>query len=147
MVGWLWLTMYASLGVLLAVCGVPMWLRKVPPNRVYGFRTPRTLSDREVWYEANAIAGRALFYGGLLTMVFGLVDYALGLPFLVAAFLPLVPVVASVLWSFWGASVFLARLDGHLEGEEVGERGGLARQEPVEGEDRRRAADAEVERS
>ncbi|MGI9102953.1 MAG: SdpI family protein [Terriglobales bacterium] len=32
---------------------IPLLLRKVPPNVLYGFRTRKTLSDRAVWYEAN----------------------------------------------------------------------------------------------
>ncbi len=36
----------------IAVC-IPLLLRKVPPNAIYGFRTPKTLSDPQIWYEAN----------------------------------------------------------------------------------------------
>jgi hypothetical protein len=28
-----------------------------PPNRVYGFRTPKTLSSPGIWYPVNRIAG------------------------------------------------------------------------------------------
>src|SRR5262245_54348708 len=44
----------------LAAISAPMAMRRVPPNPLYGFRTPRTLEDHAVWYEANAFAGRAL---------------------------------------------------------------------------------------
>src|SRR5690606_35974547 len=46
--------------VLIAVLSVPLILRKVPPNALYGFRTPLTRSSPEVWYPANAYAGKAL---------------------------------------------------------------------------------------
>ena len=39
------------------VVALPLALRKVPPNRLYGFRTKRTLSDTQLWYEANARGG------------------------------------------------------------------------------------------
>ena len=42
-----------------AVIAVPLVLRKVPRNRLYGFRTPATLSGDRVWYEANAYFGKA----------------------------------------------------------------------------------------
>lgn len=44
--------------------GLPMWLRLVPRNRFYGFRTRQTLASDETWYEANALAGRDLVVGG-----------------------------------------------------------------------------------
>jgi uncharacterized membrane protein len=37
---------------------IPLILRKVPRNVVYGFRTRATLKDDFVWYEANAYFGR-----------------------------------------------------------------------------------------
>jgi uncharacterized membrane protein len=33
----------------------------VPPNRLYGFRTRQTLSNRELWFRVNRFAGSALF--------------------------------------------------------------------------------------
>lgn len=46
--------------VLLAAIAVPLMLRKVPRNFLYGFRTPATLSSDHVWYEANAHFGSRL---------------------------------------------------------------------------------------
>ena len=45
---------------LIAVLSLPLILRWVRPNPLYGFRTPRTLARDDVWYPANAFAGRAL---------------------------------------------------------------------------------------
>ncbi len=42
-----------------AAIAVPLILRKVPRNGLYGFRTPATLRDDRVWYEANAYFGKA----------------------------------------------------------------------------------------
>jgi hypothetical protein len=42
------------------VLSIPLILRKVPRNIVYGFRTCATLSDDFVWYETNAYFGRGL---------------------------------------------------------------------------------------
>ena len=45
-------------GVIAAV-SVPLILGAVPPNRWYGFRTTRTLSNEKLWFRANHFAGWA----------------------------------------------------------------------------------------
>lgn len=47
-----------AIGPLLLVLSVPLMLRWVPRNRLFGFRVPATLRDDHVWYEINASAGR-----------------------------------------------------------------------------------------
>ena len=39
---------------------IPLALGLVPPNRVYGVRTKKTLADREVWRRANVFGGCCL---------------------------------------------------------------------------------------
>jgi uncharacterized membrane protein len=61
--------------ILLAVCGiiatlaVPLILRRVPPNRVYGFRTRRTLADPALWYRVNRFAGWTELIASALSVV------------------------------------------------------------------------------
>ena len=57
---------YAVMGILLLLASLPMIMQRVPPNRWYGFRTPRTQADPKVWYPANRIAGQFLAFAGLL---------------------------------------------------------------------------------
>lgn len=45
---------------------LPLALRLVGPNRLYGFRTRATLSDRELWYSANAFCGWALLVAAIV---------------------------------------------------------------------------------
>ena len=52
-----------------ALACVPLILRKVPPNRFYGFRTPATLSSPEVWYPVNAFSGWALLVTATVSFV------------------------------------------------------------------------------
>jgi len=61
------LLMHVSAGLLTASLAVPLMRRKVGPNALYGFRVRRTLEDPKVWYDANAFAGRCLFYVGIGT--------------------------------------------------------------------------------
>ena len=43
-----------------AALGVPLIVKIVPPNPVYGVRTKRTLDSPEVWYDVNKFGGWAL---------------------------------------------------------------------------------------
>ena len=62
-------------GLLLIAAGIPMWLRRVPPNALYGVRLASTLSDDRIWYEINARCGRNLV--GIGTGYLGLLILAL----------------------------------------------------------------------
>ena len=53
--------------LLTAALAVPLMRRWVAPNPLYGFRTPRTLAEPRVWYDANAQAGRYLFRASVLS--------------------------------------------------------------------------------
>ena len=50
----------ASAILLLAALSVPLVKRWVPPNPLYGVRTAATAANPQVWYEANARAGKEL---------------------------------------------------------------------------------------
>ncbi|MBI5929266.1 MAG: SdpI family protein [Chloroflexi bacterium] len=63
------LVMFAGTGLLLAALAIPMMQRRVKPNGWYGFRTKSTLSNPDLWYDANAYAGRLLLIFGVLVVV------------------------------------------------------------------------------
>ena len=46
--------------VLVAVAAVPLMLRLIPRNPVYGVPTERTLADEKTWFRVNAFAGKAV---------------------------------------------------------------------------------------
>lgn len=54
--------------VVVALVGVPLALGKIPPNGIYGFRTPKTRSSESIWYPANRFAGWALMAAGLAAL-------------------------------------------------------------------------------
>lgn len=58
--------MFAFLGLFFLGLSIPLILNRVPPNRYYGFRTAKTLSDPKIWYEVNHISGKDLFLAGIL---------------------------------------------------------------------------------
>jgi hypothetical protein len=51
--------------VVIAAISIPLVLRLVPPNGVYGFRTTLTRSSADIWYPANAFLGWALLVGSV----------------------------------------------------------------------------------
>jgi uncharacterized membrane protein len=55
-----------AISLSLVILGVPLMLRRVRPNPLYGLRLPATFADEWVWYEANARTGRDLLLHGML---------------------------------------------------------------------------------
>lgn len=58
-----------TLCAVLAIVALPLALRLIGPNRFYGFRTRATLSDRELWYSANAFGGWALLVAAIVAVM------------------------------------------------------------------------------
>jgi uncharacterized membrane protein len=61
---------FAIPAFLLLFAAVPLVLGLIPPNRFYGFRSPKTLSDDGIWYRVNRFAGLAIM---LASCVYGAV--------------------------------------------------------------------------
>lgn len=57
-----------GVAVLLALVSIPLVLRKVPPNIVYGYRTRTTLLNERIWYHANAYFGRAQLVASVVSI-------------------------------------------------------------------------------
>ena len=62
-----------ALGPVLLVLSIPLMLRWIPPNYIYGFRIASTLANKSVWYDANALAGRHMFLVGAVMVLLELV--------------------------------------------------------------------------
>jgi uncharacterized membrane protein len=87
--------------VVLALVSLPMALRKVPPNHLYGFRTQRTLSSPDIWYPANAFSGWAISIASTISLaLLVLLPEAIFLQPLLPLALWSVPLLVSVLVSF-----------------------------------------------
>src|SRR5947207_1742144 len=67
------MVIFASVGLLLMGLSLPLMLRRVKPNYLYGLRVPATFADESVWYEANARSARDLFALGFCELLFSLV--------------------------------------------------------------------------
>lgn len=72
------------MGAVFIVAGIPLILRLVPPNHVYGFRLSKKVFRPEVWYPVNALGGWMLAALGTVLLGLGLV-------------LPLIPIESELL--------------------------------------------------
>lgn len=70
--------MFGLIGMLFVGLSIPLIKNRVPPNRYYGFRTRRTLSDPKIWYELNHVSGKDLFVAGAIIASSSLTTMALG---------------------------------------------------------------------
>jgi uncharacterized membrane protein len=101
-----------GLPILLVAVAAPLALGLIPPNRMYGFRTPKTLSSPGLWYPANRFAGWSMIAAGELTICVNLVlcwrhpDWDPATPMLWTAGASVVPLVLSLVVSF----LYLRRL-------------------------------------
>ncbi|MCP4137491.1 MAG: SdpI family protein [bacterium] len=59
----------AFFGILFIPIGLPLKMRKIKRNNLYGFKMKYTLEDDEIWYEVNELLGRQMFYQGIAYLV------------------------------------------------------------------------------
>lgn len=87
----------AAIGPVLVVLSIPLILRWVPRNSLYGFRIPATLGDDAVWYEVNARSGRHALLLGLLMVALEFVlpraSYGTVLPGIAIAGLAIITII------------------------------------------------------
>ncbi len=76
-----------AVSALVMVIAIPLALRWIPRNVVYGFRTRTTMANDATWYEANAYFGRALLIATLCGALLAFFIYLVR-PFAPAVFLP-----------------------------------------------------------
>ena len=63
------LYLYLFAGLLLVGLSIPLILKKIKPNALYGFRVQQTLDDPSIWYAVNAYSGKWLLTAGIATIV------------------------------------------------------------------------------
>lgn len=53
-------------GLLIMGISIPLILQKIPPNLFYGWKTRKSLSNKQIWYKVNKYSGKDLFIVGLV---------------------------------------------------------------------------------
>ena len=56
-------------GFIEIILGIPLLLEKIKPNWFYGFRTPKSLSNKEIWYKANKYVATDIIIAGCITVI------------------------------------------------------------------------------
>ena len=92
--------------IVFVVISIPLIVRAVPPNGVYGFRNHTTLSSAAIWYPANAFAGWALSVAAVISawLLFRL-------PAAAARWLVWVAFLAPIVAAFAASVVYLNRFN------------------------------------
>ncbi len=66
-----------GIGLLIIGISIPLILEKIMPNKWYGFRTPKTLSDEKIWYQANKYSGKVSIAAGVSITLISILFLAL----------------------------------------------------------------------
>ena len=99
-------------GFMEVILGMPLLLEKIKPNWFYGFRTPKTMSNKEIWYKSNKYLGRDFIIIGIILIIGSLFLLLPGISFSLAEiayielFLTLIPIIIVLIRGF----VYLKKL-------------------------------------
>ena len=77
--------------------GIPLAAGRVAPNSLYGFRTPRTLTDAGAWYAANRVCGWWCIATGGLTLLVTVIAVLSGIKPPTSVYLTIAVLLAGVL--------------------------------------------------
>jgi len=64
---------FITVGILEIILGFPLFLKKIPPNRIYGFRTRALRNNTNLWYKINRICGKYLILSGILLVILNII--------------------------------------------------------------------------
>jgi uncharacterized membrane protein len=103
---WLAVVVTMIVAIALVAASVPLMRGRVKPNRTYGFKTRKTLSDERVWYAANQILGKDMFLTGiatllLITVALPIWHFVSNLPIAILPIATFTMVAASVVHRYW----------------------------------------------
>ena len=63
------LAVCSGVAILLIGVSIPMYSGKIKRNKYYGFRTPKTLSSDEIWYQVNHDSGLYMIVAGIVILL------------------------------------------------------------------------------
>ncbi|MDC7225227.1 MAG: SdpI family protein [Spirochaetales bacterium] len=66
-------TIFIFYGLLQAAIGVPFFLKKVPPNRIFGYKRILKLNDKELWYSIYRLFGQNLILSGIILILLSVI--------------------------------------------------------------------------
>jgi uncharacterized membrane protein len=69
--------LFVLIGAVFIALGIPLKQGAVPPNRFYGFRTRKTLANKDIWYAVNRLMGIDMIRVGVVLVAASLIVLAL----------------------------------------------------------------------
>jgi hypothetical protein len=69
-----------SCGILFILISIPLAAKKVPMNKLYGFRIQKSLASDENWYEINQYGGRQLIFWSVPLICIGILYFMFPVP-------------------------------------------------------------------
>ena len=98
------LIVHIAAGLLVIALAIPLILRRVPMNHVYGVRIRQSFESDEAWYDINEYGGKWLLAYGIVLVVYGIAarPYAppaqsiWSLVYVVAPFLLVIPMLVMI---------------------------------------------------
>jgi len=64
-------------GAMFILISIPLWVGKIPPNRLYGIRIPKAFELSELWYKVNTLGGGIMILYGATMLCVGAVLFFL----------------------------------------------------------------------
>ena len=61
-----------SSGILFILMSIPLVAKKIPMNKFYGFRIPKSFTSDENWFKINSYGGRQLIFWSILLITIGI---------------------------------------------------------------------------
>jgi len=103
---------YVGASLLLIALAIPLAMDKIKPNFWYGFRTPRTLKDPDIWYKVNNFFGKRMIIAGALTAFSEVALYFLLPPSSMGLFVlgAVVILLGTLTWAVISSFVYLSQL-------------------------------------
>ena len=62
-------------GIVLVLISIPLVKKKVPMNRLYGFRISKAFASQDNWYKINRYGGRQLIQWSVLLLIIGIMYF------------------------------------------------------------------------
>lgn len=103
---------FLGTGALFVGLSVPLLLRRVPPNLWYGIRTRETVTNSDIWYEANAYGGWRMLWVGIAIIIAAVAIYLIaGITTLAYALINLGVTMAGTVYLVIACVSYLARIE------------------------------------
>lgn len=65
-----------SSGILFILLSIPLVAKKIPMNKFYGFRIPKSFTSNENWFKINSYGGKQLISWSILLIIMGIFHFS-----------------------------------------------------------------------